>query len=407
MTAPAPAPCTLDHLLGDSPDPALYVPSADMEGALACVEDALRNGERSVLVAGPGGFGKTLLLRILAARGAGPDRFLYVPFLTVEAAEMAPWLLGLLGERARSERTLVARLRARQKGGGRTILLVDEAHAMPPETAERLSDLAGLAGEALQVVLAGVEGPELDAVLERFLERPLRVSLRAPLTEDDVERTIDRMLEIASVEHETKAIAWLGGLDSGDLLRASGGVPRELRSEMLRRWLGLPEPAAVEPAASAEPSEGGAWEDPDEPAPQATPAFPTVAEPVPALAVPTFRGAPLPRFPRLPLVPLGLLLALGLGVLGTEELPREPAAAGLEAAATEVAAAADPGPILVNVNAFPWARIRVDGRDLGATPIGNVALAAGPHRFEARMADGRELTRVVTIGSEERLVSFR
>ena len=335
MTAPQPAFSTLDRLLADAPDPALYVPSTEMEQALATAEGALRSGERPVVVTGPPGIGKTLLLRLLAARGAAPDHFLYVPFLAFPADDLARWLLGLLGARARTERTLLGRLRARRKEGGRTVLLVDEAQAIPPETAGRLADLGRRAGDALQLVLAGVEGPALDAALARFETPPLLVPLRNPLTGDDVERTIDRMIDIACEERERKATAWLGGLDGADLLRASGGVPRELRSAMLRRWLGLADPTAAEP------------------------------------------GSP---------------------VVSAE---RE------EPAAVELLPELEAAPLLVNVNAFPWARIRVDGRDLGTTPLGNVPLAPGPHRFEAKLADGRELHRVVTVGPEQRLVSFR
>jgi hypothetical protein len=455
-----------------------------MERALAAVEDALRAGQRVVSIAGPAGFGKTLLLRVLGARGAEPGRFVYVPFLALPAAEMARWLLGLLGEGASGERldesALLARLQARREGAGPTILLVDEAQAIPTETAERLGGLARRAGDALQLVLAGVESMALDAVLERFPVQPLCVPLRAPLTEDDVERALTQMLEIAAEERETEAVAWLGSLDGADLLRASGGVPCEFRSEMLRRWLGLGDTVAVEQAASAERSEHGEPAEVDErteatesPAgddrgegaePQGRHRQPDIAKTAPpprAVAEPVSpvesgrvsaarawllevarTGAQASRAARsrgFALVAVGSIAAFGLGlsILGAEEPSREIDAPVLTVSAPQVAgspAVALPSPVselsepsaapaempgasapsavtletvLVNVNAFPWARIRVDGRELGATPLGNLPLTPGPHRFEAELSDGRVMRRLVEVGSNERLVSFR
>jgi hypothetical protein len=80
-------------------------------------------------------------------------------------------------------------------------------------------------------------------------------------------------------------------------------------------------------------------------------------------------------------------------------LPEEPA---------ERAAAPAPPPELVrvHVNATPWAEIRVDGREVGLTPLADLELSPGPHRFEARMPDGRVIERQVEIGRQNPYVVF-
>jgi hypothetical protein len=64
------------------------------------------------------------------------------------------------------------------------------------------------------------------------------------------------------------------------------------------------------------------------------------------------------------------------------------------------------GPFRVQVNATPWARVRVDGIDFGETPLANIPLLAGPHTFQVLMSDGRVIERVVEIDAEKRFVGF-
>jgi hypothetical protein len=62
--------------------------------------------------------------------------------------------------------------------------------------------------------------------------------------------------------------------------------------------------------------------------------------------------------------------------------------------------------IRVHVNARPWARIRVDGVDVGPTPLSSLHVEPGAHDFEAEFADGRTLTRRIEISAERRFVSL-
>jgi hypothetical protein len=60
----------------------------------------------------------------------------------------------------------------------------------------------------------------------------------------------------------------------------------------------------------------------------------------------------------------------------------------------------------VSINATPWAEVRIDGIDLGATPLAKIPLLPGVHAFRAEMADGRIIEEEIEIDAENRFVSF-
>jgi hypothetical protein len=65
-----------------------------------------------------------------------------------------------------------------------------------------------------------------------------------------------------------------------------------------------------------------------------------------------------------------------------------------------------PAEVQVHINATPWARVQVDGRPLGITPLGNVPLTAGQHDFRAEFPDGRVLERRVDVNETRRHIAF-
>ena len=72
-----------------------------------------------------------------------------------------------------------------------------------------------------------------------------------------------------------------------------------------------------------------------------------------------------------------------------------------------VAPAAAPAPLRVQINASPWAHIRIDGEEVGVTPLADVPVDAGSHTFEARFPDGRVVERVHDVGEQSRWVVFQ
>lgn len=70
------------------------------------------------------------------------------------------------------------------------------------------------------------------------------------------------------------------------------------------------------------------------------------------------------------------------------------------------AVAADAPLVEVSVNARPWARIQVDGRDVGITPLSGLEMSPGRHLFRARLPDGRELEKTVHVDQYRDRISF-
>jgi hypothetical protein len=62
--------------------------------------------------------------------------------------------------------------------------------------------------------------------------------------------------------------------------------------------------------------------------------------------------------------------------------------------------------IPVSLNARPWARIEVDGREVGVTPLADLPMAPGPHRFRAHFPDGRVVERTVRVDAYRDHISF-
>ena len=113
----------------------------------------------------------------------------------------------------------------------------------------------------------------------------------------------------------------------------------------------------------------------------------------------------------------GVAFALGIGarLLWMGSPAAEPTAPALEAAAPAASMAGVELPpvevveapsVQVAINATPWATVRIDGREVGVTPLSGVKLTPGPHSFEAQLPDGRVVTREVVIDADNRFVVF-
>lgn len=146
------------------------------------------------------------------------------------------------------------------------------------------------------------------------------------------------------------------------------------------------EAAPVQEPEEADAGEASAAEEPatDAAAPEAAPA-PEVA-PTPA---PEPREAPEP-----PPAPVAAAVAAPAPQPEPEEEPVE--------------AAQEAGPGTLTVNTYPWAKVFVDGADLGRTPLVGHSLPAGTHQLELIVpsANDKKITETVTItaGEETKVV---
>jgi len=211
-------------------DPSGYIPRTATEAVLARLESALREGADAVVLSGPAGSGKTLLLHILAARLDGDFHALYVPYPKLAPAELFSWILAALGsapardpEAALHER-LVGDIEA---GLPYPLLLVDDAGLAPPETLRRLEELReDLAGH-LRSVLVRAEGARLPGMRASVED----VALQGRMDPAEMSHYVKTRLDRAAVDASLRA-RLEGAIDL--LHRHCEGNPAQLHAAIAR-----------------------------------------------------------------------------------------------------------------------------------------------------------------------------
>jgi AAA domain-containing protein/PEGA domain-containing protein len=219
-----------------SSDHRLYVPTESFEAALSALEIGLRAGCSPLLLSGPHGIGKTLLLRVLAERESVQFQRTWLLRLSGKPDDLPGVLLRVLFDVVPSRRSraaqqaLVAALRG--EGARRTLLLVDDIDQQSESSVRKLAELARATKPALAIVVAGTAcedrrdlAPALGAGLSVFLPESL----------PDAE-----MLEIydALIAHPGLPARLREELEEGDratITARAGGVPQRLKNELARR----------------------------------------------------------------------------------------------------------------------------------------------------------------------------
>ena len=367
-----------------------------VQEALGRVEEQIASGARDVLLLGPPGAGKTLLLRHLAMRPLRPGRVFYCPFLHFEPEEATRWLLTLLRlPPDAGEERLVPELMRGGRPWAPNLLLLDEAQAIPAETLRHLATLLHRGDWGLCRVWAGIDGSALyriprvvDADMPRvpLIYRPDESEARAEL------QAVARGLTLSSAElRARKALARrrpkpLNAV-SCDLRQVPDG---QASRGMYREQEVVSNPSPVRDTAARRAGAGAA---PLAALPQSP--EPTVANRLrrPGRVMSTWRRARIA-------VSAAVVAGVGAGLLSV--LSRTTELGGAVTLPAVVAA-----PVLVDINAVPWAHIVVDGREVGATPIGNLSLAPGSHRIQARFGHGELAEQTVEVSDENRRVGFR
>ena len=221
-----------------TPDPAFWYETATHRRAMAYLGYGLAQGEGFIVITGDIGAGKTTLVGHLLDT---LDREALNPIKLVSTAIEASDLLRIVAtdlgvnpaglEKAQLLTAIERGLHAVARTGRRTLLIVDEAQALPKSALEELRMLSNFqaGGHALlQIVLLGQ--PEFrDALhgsegLEQLRQRVIAIHHLDPMTPDEVAPYIGHRLNIVS---------WNGRPDFADsafpaLYRLTDGVPRRL-----------------------------------------------------------------------------------------------------------------------------------------------------------------------------------
>ncbi len=160
--------------------------------------------------------GKSALLRQLAQAQTPPLRCVYIPVPTLPLDELCQWSLQSLGAvtAGSTESQLVALAKSAAGDRGGILLLIDDAHSLPLETACGLAALQRRAGGAIGVVLAAYPRAPLPELLEA-----LGTGAPIPITRK-------RWSHRALGEIEARIAVWCGGTATAPSETAAPPAPR-------------------------------------------------------------------------------------------------------------------------------------------------------------------------------------
>jgi len=230
-----------------TPDPKYWFDSATHRKAMAYLGYGLAQGEGFIVITGDIGAGKTTLVGHLTAR-IDPANLRVISLVSsaIEADDLLRVVANGLGvsDVPRNKADLLAAiergLNAVARTGRRTLLIVDEAQALPLPALEELRMLSNFqaGGKALlQIFLLGQ--PEFrerlhgSYSLEQLRQRVMALHHLEPMGEEEVADYIGHRLQVAG---------WQGQPDFAEdafplLYRATDGVPRRVNQLMGRVML--------------------------------------------------------------------------------------------------------------------------------------------------------------------------
>jgi len=284
-------------------DPQGYIPRRTTEDILRALSAHLRDGEPAIVLHGPRGIGKSMLLQVLGERLSGERRVAYVNASSAGEGALTRRILELLGEPPADDplEALISLARLAADGHRRPLLLIDQAEQTPIACALELVQAAESAFPHLTVIFSACDGHGAGEFISA-LEAQSRV---IPVPFDQVMSQQEALayvrLRLASGELEgdlrsrldPKTLAWI--------VEKTNGLPREVNRralEVLERFErdeGLLAPPRTEsevaspaPFVEAKPSEvPNATDSGDSPSPANVSSAPRASDPLPTPPAPT------------------------------------------------------------------------------------------------------------------------
>ncbi len=255
-----------------TPDPKYYFRSRSHSRAFDAIAAGLGRRESLLLVTGDLGLGKTTLCRTILAMLERKGRAALVGNSMLSPEDLLRLLLQDLGAIAKDEvrhgrlvgatrvelqqmlDEFLLRLRSSKDGA---VLIIDEAHSLPPATVDQVVQLASLESnreKVLQVLLSGqppaVGGPALPAAIDSRLATRAKL---LPLERDECERYLHHRLTIAGgagVTFAPRAADVIYGL-SGGVARLVNLLAERALQEGAAQGVRRIEPGMIDAAASA------------------------------------------------------------------------------------------------------------------------------------------------------------
>lgn len=398
---------------------------AALRTALVDLERALCRDRCHAVVSAPAGPAKRQLLEALAERLAGSLEVVIVEPSLLDDDEVCTRILDALQERPEvdPEMRLLSVLQGLGARGSALALLIDDAGWLPAATLRRLGRLAALSRPDLRLVLVVENEPEaggasltqvvgaLGVSAEKVVlgsrpgegDGPLPLLPAAPSGPPELQQSPDeraqeeRALEAMRLHARPGPSRHLAAIALGLALVLLGANQIAFRAfDPLAPGAG---PARESAAPSPAPLQVAAI--PATPVPPRPPEVESAEEPAPAAVAEPEAPAPVSTAPSPR--PEPATVSASPAAPAPKPLPA-PKLASAQPAAPVVAPAARRVP--VSVNARPWARIEVDGRDVGVTPLGSVPLEPGSHRFRAHLPDGRVVERTTDVDAHRDHVVF-
>lgn len=230
---------SLTQLFEESCDPHAYIPRRATEEVLKCLSSLIRDSEPVVVLHGPGGIGKSMLLSVLRERFGGERRVAYASIGEVPEPEFCHRILDELSEPT-AEDPAGALIRVATDGQNKLLLLVDHPDLAPVASSLQLASVAKSAAPHITVVFAISDEADAQQFSRALCVEASVTTLGFTQAMDQKESSAYVRLRLARTELpaslrdqlDERAIKWLTD-------GAQAGLPREINrraSELLRTF---------------------------------------------------------------------------------------------------------------------------------------------------------------------------